>query len=179
MPDAAYLRSILEYRDGQVFWKPRDVARFRNERLSKIWNSCWAGKRAGGPMSGGYRMIAVDGVRFLEHRVIHHAFIRPLEHGQEVDHINCDRSDNRIENLRACTHAENSMNQPGRRDGRVPKHVCWSKSEKKYKVRMRVNGTALNLGTYDTLEEASEFAHRYRCELHGDYANHKASRCNR
>lgn len=41
------------------------------------------------------------------HRIVAEAFIRKIEDGEEVNHINFDRSDNRVSNLEICTHREN------------------------------------------------------------------------
>lgn len=42
------------------------------------------------------------------HRLVANAFIEPVPGKKLIDHINSNRSDNRVENLRWCTHSENS-----------------------------------------------------------------------
>ncbi len=56
-------------------------------------------------------------VSILKHRAVwvvaHGAAALPLEYGLEVDHVNHDRADCRLENLRLVTHAVNSQSRPG------------------------------------------------------------------
>ena len=92
------LHELLEYRDGMLFWK------VGGRGIRK-------GKRAGSRANDGYRQIMIDKQRFLEHRVIfamHHGYFP--EDPMTVDHINRDRSDNRIENLREADKFEQQHN---------------------------------------------------------------------
>jgi hypothetical protein len=86
-------RECLEYRDGQLFWKaPRS-------------HSVKVGDRAGF-QSGSYRQVSIDDTQYLEHRVIW-----LLLYGEEppkyMDHIDGNKVNNRIENLRAIDHSHN------------------------------------------------------------------------
>lgn len=179
LPDAEFLHDRFRYDDGCLFWKARPASDFVTTRAAAVCNANWAGKRAGSVMKNGYRVVSIDGVKYLEHRLIYRMMVGPIDAGQRIDHKDGNCENNRYQNLRACSHAENLMNQPGRRDGMLPKHVGWSKREQKYKVSMRANGKFLNLGTYGTLSEAAEAADRYRRKFHGEFADHRASRCRR
>lgn len=90
------LKTIFEYRDGGVYYK---VDRGKKKAGQK------AGTKANGSL---YRVLSVDGVKILEHRVIFF-----LCHGtwpDVIDHINRDKLDNRAENLRGCSGSQNSYN---------------------------------------------------------------------
>ena len=69
---------------------------------------------------------------FLVHRLVAHAFIKPLERDEEVDHRNGVHSDNRVENLRVLHYVEHGRMHPcvaykvtelGRKSGFLPAHL--------------------------------------------------------
>ena len=106
----------------------------------------YVGRRAGCTDNLGYRRVRYHGKNHLEHRVIWH-----IHHGYwptEIDHINRIRDDNRIENLREVTHAENIKNQHPFRGG---KGVYQSPSGK-----WRVHFKGYYKGGFDTKEEAEK-----------------------
>jgi hypothetical protein len=67
----------------------------------------------------------------------------------EIDHINRNRADNRISNLRNITPQVNQWNRNG-------KGYYFNKAQKKYQAQIRLNGKAIHLGCYDTAEEARQ-----------------------
>jgi hypothetical protein len=73
----------------------------------------------------------------------------------EIDHINHDKLDNRVENLRLVTRSENNKNR-----GLSPKNtsgitgVCWSKVKKKWESKIKINGKDINLGRSSNFFEA-------------------------
>lgn len=112
-PSPELLREILrcEPAEGKLFWRERPLEMFGTERAWKSWNTRFAGTEACASNDGnGYRRGHVFGVMHPAHRVIF-----AMAHGEwpedQIDHINGDRSDNRIENLRAVSHAENQRNR--------------------------------------------------------------------
>ena len=58
----------------------------------------------------GYQRIMMDAHHYYLHRVIGETFIRPLKQGEQIDHINTIKNDNRLENLRIVTAKENHDN---------------------------------------------------------------------
>jgi hypothetical protein len=92
------LKELFEYReDGNFYWKVKKTIKTT------------IGKIAGTNHSKGYRTIRIDKKSYLQHRLIwlfHNGFFPQYE----IDHINCIRNDNRIENLREATHKENRAN---------------------------------------------------------------------
>lgn len=65
-------------------------------------------KRAGYDLKSGYRAITLFGTSYQEHHLIW--FISTGLWAEEIDHINHNKADNRIDNLRSVTHAENARN---------------------------------------------------------------------
>lgn len=66
-----------------------------------------------------------------------------------IDHINGDRSDNRIDNLREVTHQQNGFNAKA-------KGYCFHKKSNKFMSKITLNGKAIYLGIFNTEEEARQ-----------------------
>ena len=90
--------------------------------------------------------------------------------GQEVDHINGDRLDNRRGNLRVCTRAQNAQNLLVHRENNsgLPRSghrgVKWNTEKSKWRAGATVNGKYHYLGYYATAEEASAVVTQWRAE---------------
>ena len=158
------LHELFEYRDGKLFWK-----------VDRKAVKC-KGKEAGSLQHTGYRTIHTKelGGHMPTHRVIW--FMHHGEWPEVVDHINGDKSDNRIENLRAATRAQNSQNiaiLPSNQSG--VKNVSWRNDTKKWRVTLAVDGKKMSFGHYDDLELAQLVAYEARCKYHGEFANHGVS----
>lgn len=105
------------------------------------------GQVAGGESSGGYTSIRVGKYRIKAHRL---AWF--WAHGEmpdhQIDHINGDKQDNRIANLRLVTNRENQQN--------VNRRGCYfNKGWGKYVAQIMVNGESIYLGGFDTEEAAN------------------------
>jgi hypothetical protein len=149
----------FEHRDGKLYWKK--VAHPNKQYL--------VGQEAGSIHQTGYRHVTWLGKVHKVHRLI---FL--LEYGYlppEVDHINGDRQDNRLENLRPATRSENQCNRgalasntsgyPG---------VTWHKASKAWVVRVMKNGKTVVQQYCKDLELAGLVATEARSLYHGAYA---------
>jgi len=169
LPDIEELRNLLRYdpETGKLFWLPRDASLFKTERSYKTWNARFANKPAGGLNNEGYVLIKLSGRMFRAHRVawaIHHG-AWPADH---LDHINGDRVDNRMVNLREATNRENNKNQKLRCDntsGVVG--VYWDKRSAKWWARIKVDRKSIHLGYFDSIEDAA--AARAEAEIKYDF----------
>tara|TARA_R110000824_G_scaffold143199_1_gene310723 strand:+ start:305 stop:757 length:453 start_codon:yes stop_codon:yes gene_type:complete len=99
--------------------------------------------------STGYYRIMIDRISYHVHILIYIFHFETIPKKLEIDHINRIRTDNRIENLRAVTRAQNQYNVDR-------KGYYFSKSEQKYRVRLSVNKKRISLGLYETEEEAAK-----------------------
>lgn len=99
-----------------------------------------------------------------------HRFLLHPNESQEVDHINHNPSDNRRENLRIVSTAQNQMNTVINKNNTSGiKGVNWDKGCNKWRVRISVNGERLTLGYYNTLEEAAQVRHDAELKYFGEY----------
>jgi hypothetical protein len=158
LPPVELLRERLHYDSatGQLTWVKPASTKMK------------PGDRAG--WTGGNRRIYVRfNGDFLVHRVawaMHHG-VDPGE--TEIDHVNGDPSDNRIDNLRLATRFEQMRNTRKPVDNRSGvKGVCWDKQHQKW--RARVGSTFL--GIFPTLEEAAATVRAARENIHGEFAHH-------
>lgn len=106
------------------------------------------GTPAGRVGGGGYFQISLDGVRYCSHRI---AWL--IQHGawppNELDHINGNKADNRIVNLRPVTRDENVKNRPSYKR---TKSVHPGVLQRWGKWHVRIQNT--HLGTFQTLDAA-------------------------
>lgn len=85
----------------------------------------------------------------------------------QIDHINGNRDDNRIENLREVTIQENRKNVTVARNASGVVGVTWAKKEGNWRASISINGRAINLGHFQNLEDA--IACRKQAELEYGY----------
>jgi hypothetical protein len=114
-----------------------------------------AGSRAGRVHHTGYREVVVDNVLYREHRVIW-LWMTGSWPDDECEHKNHNRSDNRWENLRAATRAQNMQNlssHPRNTSGYVG--VSFHKVRGKWRANIRHLGKSIHLGHFDTAQEAN------------------------
>jgi hypothetical protein len=99
------------------------------------------------------------GVKCMEfHKVMAIVFLNhtPCGYRLVIDHIDGNSLNNNIKNLREVTHRINMINRKNKsKYGTGVKYECG-----KYRVKIGINGKYLELGRYDTPEEASEVYHQ-------------------
>ena len=101
-----------------------------------------------------------------------HRFImdRTYKDGTIVDHINGNTLDNRKQNLRICTNAENCMNGRTRKNNTGYKGVVYDKYASKYRARITKDYKTYHVGYFVTPEEAYEARCKALEEFHGEFA---------
>lgn len=138
------LHELLKYdsESGIFTWKVRT-----SKRVKK-------GQIAGTVKDDGYIRIRIDGTLYLAHRLawLYHYGTFPEN---EIDHINRNKSDNRIGNLRDVDRVTNAINkdlQSNNESGVAG--VRWSKGSNKWRAYIGVEGKTIQLGYFVEFHEA-------------------------
>lgn len=140
------LRERLHYdpETGIFRWRVRPHRRSRRR----------AGDVAGYLQPQGYISIRIDTVGYRAHRLawlyVYGCWPKP-----EVDHINRDRSDNRLANLREATRTQNAWNTDAHASNTSGvRGVYWHKRAGKWHAQIAAHGQMIYLGLFDSIEEA-------------------------
>lgn len=151
LPSPELLRKLLRYDSctGKLHWRVRPLDMFPNEASGRIWNTRFAEKEA-------FSELTYKGYlrgRFLYKKYLAHRVVWAISHGAwpngQIDHVNGNRSDNRIENLRDVTPSENARNSAiGVNNTSGTIGVCWDKRIKKWSARTYIDGGCQNLGSF-------------------------------
>ena len=121
--------------------------------------------------SNRYVTTTIAGQHYTVHRLIYmyHHGVMP----DQLDHINGNSLDNRIENLRPCVTAENTCNRARFKNNTSGyKGVSWNTRLSRWFAYVDANKVRTNIGYFDTLEEAAHAAAQLRVKLHGDFVRH-------
>lgn len=146
------IKNLFDYKDGELYRKN--------------------GKKAGTIRPNGYKQVWMKGKTHLSHRVIFMMFHGYLP--KCIDHINNNKTDNRIENLREATHSENNYNSKLRKTTKSGcKNVHWAKDKNKWIVRTIVNKKFKFIGAFKDFELAELVSIEARNKYHKDFARHK------
>jgi HNH endonuclease len=168
LPPRELLCQLLHYDPdaGDFTWLPRPREMFSSKHNCGTWHTRYAGKRAGCIEPGGYRVIHLGDRTCKEHRLVWlyvHGEPVPIQ----IDHIDRDRTNNRIANLRAATPSQNIANSKGYGRLGVKGVRPWKGS---FRAHIRFNGTGFHLGTFATVEEAAQAYREAAIRLQGEFA---------
>lgn len=155
--DIELAHSLLEYRDGALYWKS-DVA--RNVKAG----DCVGKNRTNFRLRVHYQDNVYSGNRIIF--ALHHGYYPKV-----VDHINGNKLDDRIENLRAAdmrTNAQNRKRNTLNTSG--VKNVGFKASKNKWRVSLRKNDGTRFDRLFKNFDIACTIAELARCKYHGEFA---------
>ena len=139
-------------------FKYEDDKMYRFNAKHKKWSCCNNLK----PDNIGYIRIGINKKHYLLHRIIYLYFnedwdINDNPRNNQIDHININKLDNRIENLRVVNCSQNNRNKK-KRPNCTSKYrgVYLDKKKNKWKAQIKIDDKNKHLGYFDTEEEASE-----------------------
>ena len=117
--------------------------------------------------------LCKNGMRksFSIHRLVAIAFIDNPEDKTCVDHIDSNRSNNNVNNLRWATLSENQMNKKKGNSSSTFKGVYFNKVAQKYVCKIKIKGTQYYLGLYNNEEESAYIYNYFAIKHFGEYAN--------
>jgi hypothetical protein len=159
------LRELLEYVDGELYWKVR------------LSNRDCIGKKAGSLQRDGYIRIQIRGIKYPNHRLIYLWHYGELP--EFLDHINQDKTDNRIENLRPATTSQNGMNKKKQKTEAVKaskwKGVSWQKRDNRWQAYISINGKQKHLGYFTDEDVAASAYNLAAYENFGEFASYNVA----
>ena len=130
------LHELFDYEGGNLVWR---TAPARNVKDGDI---------AGCVLNSGYRQININKTRYQAHRLMWIYHNGSISKDVEIDHINRDTGDNRIENLRIVSRQENQFNRNAKGYTKRPSG--------RYEARIKMNQKLIHLGMFDTEQEAKQ-----------------------
>ena len=111
-----------------------------------------------------YARATVSGKNTYMHRLL----LAPQK-GQEVDHVNKDGLDNRRQNIRVCTRAEN-MRNASIKNSTGFRGAYHDPANNRYRAEIKVDGARIRLGSFRTAIEAALAYDDAAAQLHGEFA---------
>jgi hypothetical protein len=160
LPPLEELNRLFELRDGVLYWKIHISSRAPK------------GSFAGTVHKTGYVFIGYNKKLYLAHRIAYFMSTGIDPGPLTIDHINGERADNRLDNLRLATHEENSRNRNGTQSNNTSgvRGVFWDAKMRKWKAQVRASGKLKSIGHFSTIQEAESAVIKARAELFGEFA---------
>ena len=147
-PNADRLNYLFSYDDGILYWKSHGDG-----------YECVTGRIAGNKdKNNGYMIVNVDDKKYYAHRIIWIMFYGDIADDHVIDHIDRNRSNNRIENLRMVSHSLNSHN-------RESNNVYKCKNGNKYFASVMIDGKK-NTKYFDNIEDGKQWVSKIKNNLY-------------
>jgi hypothetical protein len=160
LPLQEELHKFFEYEEGNLYWK------FKPNRRIKI------GSKAGYLHSTGYVHLRINSVSYKMHRIIWAYHYGAIPSNLQIDHIDGDRVNNTIGNLRLATQSQNKSNN--KRAYRNSKSnilgVYWVTRDKKWSTEIRLNGKTIRLGYFVNQKDAIAARKTAELQYFGEFA---------
>lgn len=151
-----FLRECFDYRDGELFWKERPAHHFKRQADHITFIKRSAGKPAGRSEPKGYMCVKLR-LNGWPVCISVHRIVWAMHYGkwpeQTIDHIDRNKKNNRIENLRDVSMSVNLQNR-GNPD--ATGFLGVTKAGARFKADTKFGTKHVYLGTFDTPEQAHD-----------------------
>jgi hypothetical protein len=173
LPSPEVLRQLLRYEPetGKLFWRERSPELFlgRSQRYCQLWNFRWSGREAGTISTSGYRVICIFYHLLSAHRIIW-AMANNEWAEENIDHIDRDTSNNRIDNLRLATKQQNAANAAPSGGSSKYRGVSKMADSGKWRAYISKDGKQKYLGTFLDEKQAAAAYDTHAKRLFGEFA---------
>lgn len=163
-----YIRSNMKYTEDLKDYVKYDSrsGKFYRLKIDAPNLTRFLGTEATNVSSNGYGNVTIKNVKFSAHKLAWFLYYNEIPEFH-IDHISGDKLDNRICNLRKSCPLSNQRNRKKNSDNSTGVNGVYM-SRNKYRARIKIKGVLVNLGTYDTLEEAAEVRRLADCKYEFD-----------
>ncbi|MGK2884383.1 MAG: HNH endonuclease signature motif containing protein [Rhodococcus sp. (in: high G+C Gram-positive bacteria)] len=127
-----------------------------------------AGKVAGSTCSGGHRQIAVDGKRYMLHRLAW-LYVHGKWPEEDIDHRDRDKLNNVPSNLRDLSRSQNVQNRKEANSNNTTGRLGVGPCNGGFRARIAVDGELRHLGVFETIDAADEVYQNAKLRLHPGY----------
>ena len=141
------VKQFVYYKDGQIYWKSSN-------------------KLAGTKTKDGYIKVQINKIPYFAHRLVWCLVNKSIPVDKQIDHINRNKSDNRIENLRLVDVRANALNKKCKSSNTGIRGV--SKDRNYYKVSFTIKGKSVHVGNFKCFEKAKEVAEKYYKQINDE-----------
>lgn len=175
LPEFEYLRECFSY-DGSGFlvWNQRPLSHFKNAHGMNTFNAKFSGKMAQNMVNKRYFSISVNGRAYLVHRIIW-KLLTGSDPSGNIDHIDTNKINNRIENLRIADKQQNAFNcAKSSRNSTGYKGVSYDKLRGKFYACIRKDGKTKSLGRFNSADMAAAAYISAASEFHGEFMRMQA-----
>lgn len=170
-PTQSELKELFTYDGENLIYNERNTG----SRGDKRFNTMYAGKKAGCLKKDGYVHITINKRTFLRSNLIYIFLNGKIQEGKTIDHKNRDTTDDNSSNHRTANRSEQGYNQSHEKHKKsgLPRGVfkiVAGSGNIFYQAKIRFNGKRKYLGTFDTIDTASNAYKAAQKKLHGEFA---------
>ena len=161
MSEIDIIKQSVAYDNGNLIWMGEDSRKRKK------------GKILGTKGNHGYLSFSINKKLYLNHRIVFaiHNGNFP-ERGMTVDHIDGNKLNNKIENLRIATYSQNLSNKISYNNTSGAKGVIWNPLNKNWRVRINYKKQKHEIGSFDCFDKAVEACKIARNRIHQEFAKH-------